>query len=41
MIPIPNLSNVDSSDKKIIKIVDFDKEKKIERKEHTKEIKVK
>ena len=36
-----NLRNVDSSDKKIIKIVDFDKEKKLEEENIQKKIKVK
>ena len=36
-----NLRNVDSSDKKIIKIVDFDKEKKLKEENMQKKIKVK
>jgi len=36
-----NLSNVDASDKKIIKIVDFDKEKKLREEGIQKKIKVK
>ena len=36
-----NLRNVDASDKKIIKIVDFDKEKKVREENKQKKIKVK